>query len=60
MNPTDNLRKQVGGGPKFVAVYVHEWDETYVHPGFDRTNETVDWGADDAVVEDGRFDPSAD
>jgi hypothetical protein len=54
------LNGQVDNGPKFVAVYVHEWDTTYVHPGFDRANGTVDWGTGDAVVEDGRFDPTSD
>jgi|AntRauMinimDraft_4_1070384.scaffolds.fasta_scaffold00774_2 hypothetical protein len=54
-----NLGGQVDG-PRFVAVYVHETDTTYVHPGLDRANETVDWGTGGAVVEDGQFDPTAD
>jgi len=41
---TTNLRSQVRG-PKFVAVYVHEWSETYVHPNYDAANGTVgNWG----------------
>jgi len=55
------LNGQVGNEPKYVAVYVHEYNETYVHPGLDRANGTVDRSSSgDAVVEDGRFDPTAD
>jgi len=62
VDPTTNLRGQVGGsgGETFAAVYVHEWDETYVHPGLDRANGTVSGSGGDAVVKDGQFDPNAD
>lgn len=63
VNAAGKLRSQVGatGSQPFVAVYVHEWNETYVHPGLDRTSGTVDESSSgDAVVEDGEFDPTAD
>jgi hypothetical protein len=62
VDPTTKLNDQVDGGPKFVAVYVHEFDTTYVHPNFDRdaTPPIDDWGQgnQDADEEDGRYDPA--
>lgn len=63
VNVADKLRGQVSANSNetFVAVYVHEWNETYVHPGLDPTNGTVDQSSSgDAVVEDGEFDPTTD
>lgn len=58
----EKLNGQVDGGPKFVAVYVHESDTTYLHPSFDRgaTPPIENWGRDnqDAREEDGRYDPA--
>jgi hypothetical protein len=58
----EKLNGQVDGGPRFVAVYVHEFDTTYVHPNFDRsaTPPIDSWGQGnrDAREEDGRYDPA--
>jgi len=59
---SEKLNGQVDGGPKFVAVYVHELDTTYVHPNFDgdAAPPIDDWGqgSQDAREEDGRYDPT--
>lgn len=52
-----SLQSQVQGSPSVVAVYVSAFDVTYVHPGFDLENETVDsWQGGDAQVVDGEID----
>ncbi|MGM0397470.1 MAG: hypothetical protein ACQEQY_00620 [Halobacteriota archaeon] len=52
-----SLQSQVQGSPGIVAVYVPAFDVTYVHPEFDRENETIDsWEGGDAQVVDGEID----
>ncbi|UWG46461.1 Uncharacterized protein HSRCO_0159 [Halanaeroarchaeum sp. HSR-CO] len=51
------LQSQVQGSPSAVALYVPAVDVTYVHPEFDRENETIDsWEGGDAQVVDGELD----
>lgn len=51
------LQSQVPGNPGVVAVYVPAFDVSYIHPGFDLENETVDsWKGGDAQVVSGAID----
>lgn len=58
MNRT--LQHQAPGRPGVVAVYIPAYDVTYVHPGFDLENESVDsWNGGTAARVDGEISLSS-